>query len=495
MKNIKTQYGFSTLEIIISFTILTLSLSAVILIAFSNKAYAIDTNLAQRALYITRTKLETSIAEAISNFPDVKGYSENIGIYQNSVTINDISECAKRIDVKISWTQGLRNLDTKLSKIVTNTEVAKALGADCATEEISSNWHNPAALTDIGLIDTMNITAIDEFNNYLFLASNPLEAEKDDLLIYKFDEVNSTLSEVSSLNTHPGHITGMNDIDVAGDYLYVAHTAINSQLMVIDVSDPNKPIILWEIPLPHVDPLGSYPAATTIYYYDDRVYIGTAETNGPEFHIFDVSSISNKPPRHLGSLELTHNVNDIIVSGNYAYLATSDNNHELMVLDISNPTNLIHPDLSNLGFNAPDDQDASSLYLGGNHIYLGRNQSNPRTNSFYILDQSSILNASEISDGIIGTYDIGLKNNTRIADILVSGDLAFIAVDDTEQGLIIYNISDPANIKLPSNCSSLNYSEKTVSLDNNSQNNYIFTANGNNQAVSVIHNKNSQCQL
>ena len=72
----KSTAGFSTLELLIAFAVLTLSLTAVILVAFGNQSVAIDTELAQRALYLAAKNLDEAGALAISDF-DALGDKNN----------------------------------------------------------------------------------------------------------------------------------------------------------------------------------------------------------------------------------------------------------------------------------------------------------------------------------------------------------------------------------------------------------------------------------
>ncbi len=166
-----------------------------------------------------------------------------------------------------------------------------------------------------------------------------------------------------------------------------------------------------------------------------------------------------------------------------------------MIIDVSNPASLTHPDITGLGFDADGNNDGESIYVGNNRVYLGRAQNNPPTDSFYILDRADTLNNSSATDGILGQHSIGLQNNTYIAGIRVSGDLAFLSIDDPNQGLIIYNITDPINIVLPAACSEFNYSENTVALDSDIDSKYLFAANSSNAEISIIHDLDAVCPL
>ena len=489
------------MELLIAFAILSLSLTAVVLVAFGNQAYAIDTELAQRALYLAEKKLDETIGGAANDYDDflaLQNSTTDFGRYTSNVTITDISECAKRVDSTISWTQGLRNLDTILSSVVINTDASDIYEHDCATEEPGGEWDDPAVFVDENIIGQSDATAIDEFDHMIYLTTDPSAANKNDFFIYEFDPDTITLTEMSHLNTSAGFNVGLFDVDVAGNYAFVASGSTTAQLQVIDISDPLAPSVVWEVPLPGVDPTGSYPEGRSVRYHSGRVYVGTAETDGPEFHVFDVTNVNIVPPFHLGSLELTHNVNEIIVEGDYAYLATSDNNHELMAIDVSNPAAFnpsYHPDVTNLGFNAPGANDGTSIYVGADRIYLGRAQNNPPTDSFFILNKSDVLDNANASDGVLGAHDIGLSNNTYVAGIRVAGKYAFLSLDQPTIGLVIYDVTDPVNIALPAPCSAYNFAENSVGIDNDSSNEFLFVANSSNSEIRIIYDPDTSCPI
>jgi hypothetical protein len=76
--------------------------------------------------------------------------------------------------------------------------------------------------------------------------------------------------------------------------------------------------------------------ASSIFYKNNKVYLGTEKWSGEEFNIIDVSDVIN--PVKIGGLEIGSKVNDIYVDGNIAYVASSDQ-FQLRVVDIKNPNN------------------------------------------------------------------------------------------------------------------------------------------------------------
>jgi type II secretory pathway pseudopilin PulG len=96
-----TQKGFSTLEIVIAFAVMTLSMTAIIMVAFGNQTSAIDTELAQRGLYVAQKRLEEAAASLLTDFGSVQSEAAAISfdsIYDTQIEVNDISPCVKEVE-------------------------------------------------------------------------------------------------------------------------------------------------------------------------------------------------------------------------------------------------------------------------------------------------------------------------------------------------------------------------------------------------------------
>ena len=78
----------------------------------------------------------------------------------------------------------------------------------------------------------------------------------------------------------------------------------------------------------------------------------------------DISDTS--APTQVGSLALVGDPNDVFVSGDYAYVASSDDSEELQIVSISTPSS---PSLAG-SLNIPGNQDASGVYVVGSKAYI-----------------------------------------------------------------------------------------------------------------------------
>jgi hypothetical protein len=481
-KFLRKSGGFSTVEMLVSFAILILAFSGLIVVVFGNDSFAIDSQLNSEALFYAERDLNEARAQSESDFLGFVGFTgtADSGRYTITTTSTAITPCKNLLESTASWNPTiLRAQHVTLQSVVASLEEFAASGGDCA-DEPQDAWKNPATLSGINTQPPgSGATDVDILDGYAYLTSDPGADPKEDFFV-----VDVTNPSIPSMEGLLDIGDGLNALDVAGNYAYVANNATSSQLLVIDITVKSAPNVVASGTLVGVDPGGSYPEGRSVYYYDGRVYVGTNETAGPEFHVFDVTVPSN--PIHLGSLELTHNVHDIVVRDNLAYLATSDNSGELMVVDVSNPGAMEHPDTTGMKFNAAgsggNEADGSSLYLLGNKAYLGlkRNPGNPDAlPDFYIIDVTNPAGMTEL-----GSKNLGMQTSKEVTGIAVSGDLAFLSTNDSNAQFQVWNIKDPANII---NCVVWDYSAGASPTGLDFDGTYIYTSNTDNLALRIIY--------
>lgn len=144
-------------------------------------------------------------------------------------------------------------------------------------------------------------------------------------------------------------------------------------------------------------------------------YIG----NGSYLDILNVSNPGS--PIEMGKILLPSVVQDVIINGNYAYVA--DNEAGLRIINISNPNNPIETGYYDTGANA------SSVVVMGNYAYLADGWDGLR-----IINISDPVNPNEV-----GYYDTPYVAHS----VVVNGDYAYIA--DGNSGLRVINVFDPSN--------------------------------------------------
>jgi len=181
--------------------------------------------------------------------------------------------------------------------------------------------------------------------------------------------------------------------------------------------------------------VGSYNNAGTqngldAYTLGNYAYL----SDGTVLSIYDKTDPTN--PVLLGTYTASGTINQVAVSGNYAYLATSSTTAEVAVVNITNPA---APTLAT-NINLTGTAAALAVNVASNYLYVGRAFSTT-TNSFefQIIDITTPT-APVIKGGVDYTAQINaMKINS------VTGNYAYLATSMTAQELTIVNITNKSS--------------------------------------------------
>lgn len=431
-----TKKGFSTLELMIAFAIISIVLVGAVGGNFIAQYWTITGQTANEGLYKAKTKLEDLRAGVKSDFysavsspltADTTDPVCNSGglCYYLQTNITEISSCSKFVNTIVEWqVQSYPKTSTSLATNLTNPTEVISRGGDCILNTPTGNWENnsPQSVGQLTFTPGKIFTGIDVLHKKIYAVTETVPS----FLIYDIPTSvgnNPTLAGSLDLMLN-GFSVDINAVDVEADlatgrtYAFLAVATTTKQLMVVDVTDPGSLSVISQKDLQTINAQGSYPQAFRIFIYDGRVYITTRETEGHEFHIFNIST-PTLPNEFGDGFELNRTVEDIVVrkqkvsgvSKTFAYLATDSNSKELTVLDVTNDliSTAVEVDLAG-------DQDAMSIYVIGNKLYLGRQNyaSGPELLVFDITVPTSPT--------LLGQAEVG----NSVTSIKVSGDYAFI---------------------------------------------------------------------
>ncbi len=175
----------------------------------------------------------------------------------------------------------------------------------------------------------LSLTDFQVRNGIAYISANSSVQSDPDLLIVDFrDRLYPKI--LSTINTGPGIVS----ITLSGNRIYAASQSTENQLNIIRL-DRLDSISLEGIyrmlPPPHST---STTRASSIFFHNNIVYLGAEKWAGDGIVSIDVSQPANA--KRLGGLLLGTKVNDILVQGNYAYLADSDSK-QMRILNVAEP--------------------------------------------------------------------------------------------------------------------------------------------------------------
>jgi hypothetical protein len=339
--------GFLLVEIMIAFILIASAFQFLIPTFMTMLDVANVGNSMHEALQIT----ESVVASSTHNVHGII-YSQNQ--FMSSSTVVYETPCLLTVEATTSW-KYFRLHSIHLESKAALPKMFGNYGGDCNGFSDSDSMQKFFHQETFGLF-LQNASSIDAYGNNLFIGTK--NASSSEFLEYSH-KPDGPITLLSRLSIDP-----IVKIDSIGIYSFLAIDTPTNQLQILDTKDPAHPKIVSQISLPGVT--GSYPAGLSLSYYNKKVYIGTHRTAGNEFHIFDVSN--PKAPAWKGSIELNHNINDIVIQGSYAYLATSGNTSNIIILDVSDPTRI--QKISSLSFVGPEDSTVLSIL--GNYLIVGR---------------------------------------------------------------------------------------------------------------------------
>jgi len=448
--------GQSTIEILVAITILTVGIASAILVVSSSQSISVDAAESNAALRLAEGNIESANASLQLNFYGLTSNSSTQGEFLKETIVQDMDVHTKRVTSRVSWsTDPLRAQKVELVTLVTDWRSVQQTGGDTGGNQPGGNWKAAQTLGAVDLGSGESATDLDVINKVVYMTAVASNYEKADFFIV--DATNGSNPAVrSSINTGPG----LNAVDAISGYAFAANNSTTVQLQVIDTSDLNNPALVGSFTLPGVSGAGAIGNA--LFYADRKIYMGTDNAAGPEFHIIDVSDPRN--PVGLGSKDIGMEVSAIYVKGNLAYVAVHDD-PRLRIYDVSNPSNI-----TQVGSFASGAQEPASLWLAGTTAYLGNEYGSQK--EAFILDVSSSTSVQNR-----GSFNVGGDVN----DIRVSGNLAFLATSDANAEFQVWDVSNPASSSL---WGSFNFPQIASGIDY--EDNLIYVAVRSNDALRII---------
>ena len=383
--------------------------------------------------------------------------------FTRTVTITERSTNERQVDVNVLW--DLSPTQPQLFTLSTVLSNWRNIFAFDTEGILTGNWTNPQTLATIELGTNVEATALRVKNKMLYVVGESATTAKEDFFII---DVSNPASPVTRGSIDTGD--GLHDVYVSGTYAYVALDPPNSntnQIQIISVSNPSNPVVVGQTTLVGNNQYTALSVAMT--ESGEYAFVGMEYNPGHELFTVRVSNPYN--PNIIGQVPIEGDVNDIVVFGNYVFVATGQDDAELIIYDATYPWNLqyvTHVDLS--GTN-----DALALYFNteDNRLYVGReSQTGVGFDELHVFDMSNP--ASPIQ---LGQMDYSFNINGLFA----GDELLFMATNEPNEELQIYDATDPAN---PLYYASLNFPQDATDIDY--EDNTVYVSVRSNDAARII---------
>jgi len=465
----KNTSGFATLELMISLAIISLILTAVILVSFSNQSFLIGSQTSNEAMKLAQSIVEEEQALARKDFNLVNSTTlPEQDIYTRSVSVKTLPDfLTKEVKAVINW-KGERGQDKVLELKTLITNFDSPVGGNTCDSNLAGDWSDPEIEQTIDFstlpgipVSAYTISDVDAFKGKLYVTASET-TNLTDPTFFVFDisdpsdpELEGEIDNESASTTS----AGLSAVRVSEDpadmdrvYAYTTNAymcdpttinpACNGQLYIFDVTNQN-PAVEAKIKIISSPAIVGPTAGTSVFYKNGYVFVGLVKTDGPEFNILDVHNpedLSNGSYSAVGSFETEDGLNALHVRNNFAYLATTNltSDDELRILNISS-LNAPYPGASGAyyGFNSATGAGrGKSLYLVGDRLYLGKTSPNAG-NDFHILD--NLNPAGTLTE--LGGIDVGSSINS----LIVRDYLSFLL---TNSQLRVYRTDDEGAISL-----------------------------------------------
>lgn len=478
--------GFSTVEIMLAISIFAIFTIGLLYLSIDTIQRDSRINLNTESLLYAQEGIEAARSIADKNYLlltngdhglyinggdwDFVPAPEDIdGFYERTITVEDvyrnesgdIDEAGtqydpdiKKVTSEVSWLQaGIIPKTTSLTTYIANWKGDDVIQTTC-TEINEGTFDNtdttplpspPSDNCGIKLFEievgsdffsTVNLgkhaNDVDIDGNYAYLASSD---EGEGFSIADISDIENP-SIIANLD-----VTGKGRyVRKSGNYAYLGVARANSGLAIVNVSNPNSPSLSTS---EDIGEIGNQPDT-----FDNNLYMAVNAEN-ESFLVYDISDKSS--PILLDSIQFNDEVYVIQINGNYAYLGLDDDNLGFRVVDISDPNNVSQIASLNVG------EEVNAIEIQGNIAFLGTE------------DTADSLQVVNISDPSNPTIITSINVNGEIQDLTITGDYLYAAVDEANAGLAAINISNPYSPYLAYNLDILG---KGTGID--SDTNYVY---------------------
>jgi prepilin-type N-terminal cleavage/methylation domain-containing protein len=353
-----SQAGFSVVEVLLAVTVFGMLATAVIGALVYGRASTVDSGDATRGNYLAEegTEAVRNIRNAgYANLTDgtyglvqsgntwtLSGSSDTSGIYNRSVTIASNGTNRKAITSNVSWS-GVSSGQTSVATELTNWSAS-----------LTKSWSNPSQYGGVDVTGTIAGYKVATQGSYAYYVRNSATGPNF-FIVNIATPTNPTVVGTLTLAGTPTNIA------VNGNYAYVSNSSSTAEMQIVSVATPTAPTLS-----------GTYNATGTaggrgVYVVGNLAYLVRGANGGSdEFVVVNVATPS--APTRVTGYGLNVNMNEVYVNGTVAYIATSSDTQELLVINL-----LLSPILSlGTSVDLPGTTDATTIDGYGGSITIGQ---------------------------------------------------------------------------------------------------------------------------
>ncbi len=482
--------GFSTLDLLIALPLLILCIVTVIIVSFGNQSVSLDSQTNSEAIAKAQNLIEQARAQSRLDFGSVVTTSTTTEDIYDKKTVVNAGQCGSDVTGQVFWKTENRSQSVVLNTHISDIPLAVALGGNCDNSPSGKTW-NPPDTWNCDNFQPGKPTGLDALNRKVYMTGDKSP------FLYIADT--SSASYNPSCHTQTGNLFvnftngfaddyQLNDIKIArmsdGQiYGFVARDNNTEQFEILNLNNINQPYSVASSTLAGVS--GSAPQGWRLYYFENKVYIVTRFTAGPELHIYNVATPWNPSSvTELGSKDLGRTVESLVInkkflSGSwhyFAYMATDKDTAPLSVYDVTNPSAVTEVTSAEPVFSGY--QDGNAVAVIGNKLYFGRS-SDPSGSDLFVYNIFNPLSGSPL--GLLGQADI----NTSVLAIAVSGNFAFLGTSKTSKEFQVWT-SDPNDIHL---IKTYNF-PNVIQNGDKYENDWVYIASEGNDALRILYSPN-----
>lgn len=305
------------------------------------------------------------------------GSSDTTDIFTRQVTIASADSKRKTITSTVSWPQGNGTNQTSVTTELTNWMAS-----------IVKTWAKPALEGGSDATGTTAGFKVATQGNYAYLVKKVSGSAN----FFIFDISTPTSPTLVKSLTIAGTPT---NIAVNGNYAYVSNTSDTAELNIVNVTTPATASVV-----------GNYNATGTgdglgVFALGNYAYLSRA-ANGASDEFVIVNVTTPATPTRAGGYSLNISMYEPYVNSTGAYIATSSDTQEVLVLNLT----LLSTITLGTSINLPGTTDATTIAGSGSNIVVGQGTAFYDVNSAVILVpvvSGTVTLPSTINDVAINT--------------------------------------------------------------------------------------------